>query len=79
MISFTHPVPSFARSLHLILGVYFMLVALKPSVWLAADESKDSAQSKDIVAPVCLRFNWTALSLSDKTKTVCSPLITSAD
>lgn len=56
-----------------------MLVALKPSVWLAADESKDSAQSKDIVAPVCLRFNWTALSLSDKTKTVCRPLITSAD
>lgn len=68
-----------ARSLYLILGVYFMLVAVKLSVWLAADRSRESAQSKDIVPPLCLSCNWTALSLPDKTKAVCRPLITSAD
>lgn len=52
-----------------------MLVAVKLSVWLAADESKDSAQSKDLVPPVCLRCNWIALSLPDKTKALCCPLI----
>lgn len=56
-----------------------MLVAVKMSVWQAADDSKDRAQSEDIAPPVCLQCYWTAFSPPGKTKAVCRPLITSAD
>ena len=42
------PTLPIARSLYLILGVYFMLVAVKLSVWLAADESRETVPSPRI-------------------------------
>lgn len=62
----------------MILGVYFMLVAVKLSVWLQ-QRREESVRAKDIVAPLCLSCNCAALFLPDNAGAVCHLLINATD
>lgn len=84
MIAQTHPVPELYTSSCTLTAfdprsLFHMRCCETECLAMAADKSRVSALSKDIMLQLCLSSNWPALSPSDRVETVCCRLITSSD